>query len=74
MAIRCTNCGNENPDDYVYCDECGARLPAPAAAQAPVAAPAPMAPAPVAPARKQVAQRRREADSPFPAPTVGLSD
>ena len=26
MAIRCPNCGNENPDDYAYCDECGARL------------------------------------------------
>src|SRR5437870_3838114 len=27
MAIRCPNCGNENPDDYAFCDECGARLP-----------------------------------------------
>ncbi|MDQ2807587.1 MAG: zinc ribbon domain-containing protein, partial [Chloroflexota bacterium] len=26
MAIRCHNCGNENPDDYAFCDECGARL------------------------------------------------
>src|SRR5689334_2224911 len=26
MAIRCPNCGNENPDDYAFCDECGARL------------------------------------------------
>ncbi|HKP54891.1 MAG TPA: FHA domain-containing protein [Chloroflexia bacterium] len=22
----CPNCGNENPEDYVFCDECGARL------------------------------------------------
>jgi uncharacterized OB-fold protein len=26
MAIKCPNCGNLNPDDYAYCDECGARL------------------------------------------------
>src|SRR5215217_1502142 len=26
MAIRCPNCGNENPDDYAFCDECGARI------------------------------------------------
>src|SRR6476661_8710651 len=24
--MRCPNCGNENPDDYTFCDECGARL------------------------------------------------
>jgi hypothetical protein len=24
--MRCPNCGNENPPDYVFCDECGARL------------------------------------------------
>src|SRR5688500_9716247 len=24
--MRCPNCGNENPEDYVFCDECGARL------------------------------------------------
>ena len=24
--MRCPNCGNENPVDYVFCDECGARL------------------------------------------------
>ncbi len=24
--MRCPNCGNENPADYVFCDECGARL------------------------------------------------
>jgi hypothetical protein len=24
--MRCPNCGNENPQDYVFCDECGARL------------------------------------------------
>ncbi|HEX6607213.1 MAG TPA: zinc ribbon domain-containing protein, partial [Chloroflexia bacterium] len=28
MAIRCQNCGNMNPDDYAFCDECGARLTA----------------------------------------------
>jgi hypothetical protein len=26
--MRCPNCGNENPDDYTFCDECGARLTA----------------------------------------------
>ncbi|MDQ5827051.1 MAG: FHA domain-containing protein [Chloroflexota bacterium] len=26
--MRCPNCGNENPPDYVFCDECGARLQA----------------------------------------------
>ena len=24
--MRCPNCGNENPPDYIFCDECGARL------------------------------------------------
>lgn len=24
--MKCPNCGNENPPDYVFCDECGARL------------------------------------------------
>ena len=24
--MRCPNCGNENPPDYLFCDECGARL------------------------------------------------
>ncbi|HET9493046.1 MAG TPA: FHA domain-containing protein [Chloroflexia bacterium] len=24
--MRCPNCGNENPPDYMFCDECGARL------------------------------------------------
>src|SRR5436190_7608263 len=24
--MRCPNCGNENPDDYTFCDECGAKL------------------------------------------------
>src|SRR5437588_13029536 len=24
--MRCPSCGNENPDDYTFCDECGARL------------------------------------------------
>lgn len=24
--MRCPNCGNENPADYMFCDECGARL------------------------------------------------
>ncbi|MGA7730653.1 MAG: zinc-ribbon domain-containing protein, partial [Chloroflexia bacterium] len=24
--MRCPNCGNENPPDYTFCDECGARL------------------------------------------------
>ena len=28
--IKCQNCGNESPDDAVFCDQCGARLkPAP---------------------------------------------
>src|SRR5829696_2048423 len=22
----CPNCGNENPEDYTFCDECGAKL------------------------------------------------
>ncbi|MFL5735391.1 MAG: zinc-ribbon domain-containing protein [Chloroflexia bacterium] len=26
--MRCPNCGNENPDDYTFCDECGAKLTA----------------------------------------------
>lgn len=26
--MRCPNCGNENPPDYAFCDECGARLTA----------------------------------------------
>src|SRR4051794_33281006 len=26
MANLCPNCGNANPDDYAFCDECGARL------------------------------------------------
>jgi hypothetical protein len=24
--MKCPNCGNENPPDYLFCDECGARL------------------------------------------------
>src|ERR1044072_3231349 len=24
--MRCPNCGNENPEDYTFCDECGAKL------------------------------------------------
>src|SRR5437773_9282031 len=37
MAIRCQNCGHENPDDYAYCDNCGARLePGTAGAAAPM--------------------------------------
>ncbi len=24
--MKCPNCGNENPPDYMFCDECGARL------------------------------------------------
>lgn len=32
--MRCPNCGNENPDDYVFCDECGARLQNVAAGEA----------------------------------------
>src|SRR5215210_4280457 len=24
--MRCPNCGNENPNDYTFCDECGAKL------------------------------------------------
>lgn len=31
--MRCPNCGNENPQDYVFCDECGARLQDAGAAQ-----------------------------------------
>src|SRR5438093_294034 len=27
--MRCPNCGNENPDDYTFCDECGAKLTPP---------------------------------------------
>src|SRR5690349_21123150 len=44
MAIKCPNCGNLNPDDYAYCDECGARLE-PVAAGATGAADAGAAPA-----------------------------
>src|SRR5438105_10693146 len=52
MAKRCSNCGNENPDDYAFCDECGARITgegsmasmpggaAPAAMAAPASTPA----------------------------------
>ncbi|HYP21932.1 MAG TPA: FHA domain-containing protein [Chloroflexia bacterium] len=39
--MRCPNCGNENPPDYVFCDECGARLQGgedPGVAAQPVAA------------------------------------
>lgn len=24
--MRCPSCGNENPDDYTFCDDCGAKL------------------------------------------------
>ncbi len=24
--MRCPSCGNENPDDYTFCDECGAKI------------------------------------------------
>lgn len=33
--MKCPNCGNENPPDYVFCDECGARLQGGDAMEAP---------------------------------------
>src|SRR5579859_1116688 len=52
MAIRCPNCGNENPDDYAFCDECGARLTADTSGPPPATAGAmpPVAPTMAAPA------------------------
>ena len=60
--MRCPNCGNENPDDYTFCDECGAKLTADTgdgAVAAPTdvdgaAAPSPM-PAPAAPSGGEAA-------------------
>jgi hypothetical protein len=46
--MRCPNCGNENPPDYMFCDECGARLGSDteqAATTSPDAAAAPATPA-----------------------------
>lgn len=52
--MRCTNCGTDNPNDSMFCMECGTKMTRPSpVVPAPVAsgpvAPAPGAPAPVAP-------------------------
>src|SRR5438874_1956453 len=46
--MRCPNCGNENPDDYTFCDECGAKLTAQdgEAASMPATSSTPSAPEP----------------------------
>ena len=40
--MRCPNCGNENPDDYTFCDECGAKLTAEGGEAASMSAAPPM--------------------------------
>src|ERR1700694_4213942 len=48
MAVFCPNCGTQNPETNLFCQSCGAQLPA--RAQAPVTTAAPQPAAPPAPA------------------------
>jgi len=49
--IKCANCGNESPDDALFCDQCGARLK-PAAKEARTTQAVPPASEPVAPPKE----------------------
>jgi len=40
--MRCLNCGNENPPDNIYCNECGARLQDMESSEMPIDAGAPV--------------------------------
>ncbi len=84
--MRCSRCGNENPDGNRFCGMCGAALlSAPPVATSPQQRPATPAPAiPAAPAplasRPQTAEATRSAPIPQPQPSIsgpsflGLND
>lgn len=85
-CVRCSRCGNENPDGNRFCGMCGAALLsapsiAASAPQRPVTPPTtvPSAPAP-APSRPQTAEAPRSAPTPQPPPSIsgpsflGLND
>lgn len=74
MSIICTVCGAENMEGSIYCEDCGARLPAAAAAAPapsppPAAAPAPV-PTPTPDPAPAPAPAPVEAAEPAPAPTA----
>jgi len=84
--VRCSRCGNENPDGNRFCGMCGAALlSAPPVATSPLQRPAtsapniPTAPAPL-PSRPQTAEAPRSAPAPQPQPSIsgpsflGLND
>lgn len=74
--MRCSRCGNENPDGNRFCGMCGAALlSAPPVAASPLQRPATPAPAiPAAPAslpsRPQTAEAPRSAPAPQPSPSI----
>ncbi len=84
--MRCSRCGNENPDGNRFCGMCGAALlSAPSVAASPPQRPATSAPnIPTAPAsfpsRPQTAEAPRSAPTPQPSPSIsgpsflGLND
>lgn len=84
--MRCSRCGNENPDGNRFCGMCGAALlSAPPVAAGPLQRPATSAPnIPAAPAklpsRPQTAEAPRSAPAPQPSPSIsgpsflGLND
>src|SRR5690348_5720822 len=69
--IKCTECGYENMDGLDYCDGCGAKLNAAAAAPSPAAgaAPAESAPTPAAEAPKPEGAAPAEAAGASESPT-----
>jgi hypothetical protein len=84
--VRCSRCGNENPDGNRFCGMCGAALlSAPSVGASPLQRPAtsapniPTAPAPL-PSRPQTAEAPRSAPAPQPSPSIsgpsflGLND
>src|SRR6476661_428208 len=72
MAIKCPNCGNLNPDDYAYCDECGARLEPVAAGATSADAGAGAAPAPAGAQELAPTQTMPVAAPPMSAGEPGL--
>ena len=63
MALICTVCGAENMEGSIYCEDCGARLPAASGASAPTPAPI-EAPEPTAPAPPSAEDAVEEAPVP----------
>lgn len=52
--MKCTNCGHDLPEDGKFCENCGAKIEAPAEPMAePVAEATPVVPAPETPAQKK---------------------